>query len=94
MSLPIKNKVSAWLKASGEHADIVLSSRIRLARNLKDYSFSSQIAREDEEPCLLGDPFFAEAPTGQHLRLAFSYVTSEQLLHGIETLGQVLRMSA
>ncbi|MCX5766567.1 MAG: protein arginine kinase [Gemmatimonadetes bacterium] len=29
-----------WLAASGEHADIVLSSRIRLARNVAGYAFS------------------------------------------------------
>jgi 2-aminoadipate transaminase len=37
-----------------------------------------------------GDPFFAEAPTGQHLRLAFSYVMPEQIRKGVEVLGQVL----
>jgi len=49
MSLPIKNEVPAWLEATGEHSDIVLSSRIRLARNLKGYLFSSKISPEDEE---------------------------------------------
>ena len=39
----------------------------------------------------VGDPFFAETPTGQHLRLAFSYVTPEKIEAGIETLGQVVR---
>jgi len=31
-----------WLTASGEHADIVLSSRIRLARNIAGFNFSSR----------------------------------------------------
>ena len=31
-----------WLAASGEHADIVLSSRIRLARNVSGFNFSSR----------------------------------------------------
>jgi hypothetical protein len=39
----------------------------------------------------VGDPFFAERPTGQHLRLAFSYVTPDKIEAGIETLGQVVR---
>jgi 2-aminoadipate transaminase len=39
----------------------------------------------------VGDPFFAEAPTGQHLRLAFSYVTQERIEEGIKALAQVLR---
>ncbi len=38
-----------------------------------------------------GDPFFAEAPTGQYLRLAFSYVTPGKIREGIEILGRVLR---
>ncbi len=38
----------------------------------------------------VGDPFFAEAPTGQYLRLAFSYVTPAQIEAGIEILGQVV----
>lgn len=39
----------------------------------------------------VGDPFFAEAPTGQHLRLAFSYVTPEKIEEGIRILARVLR---
>ena len=31
-----------WLVASGEHADIVLSSRIRLARNVAGFNFSAR----------------------------------------------------
>ncbi|MBM4193227.1 MAG: protein arginine kinase [Gemmatimonadetes bacterium] len=31
-----------WLAASGEHADIVLSSRVRLARNLAGFNFSAR----------------------------------------------------
>ncbi len=40
-----------------------------------------------------GDPFFAEAPTGQYLRLAFSYVTPDKIREGIDILGQVLRQT-
>jgi protein arginine kinase len=36
-----------WLSAAGDHADIVLSSRIRLARNLAGYAFPAR-AREGE----------------------------------------------
>lgn len=35
----INEAVSPWMKAKGPDADIVLSSRIRLARNLKDHPF-------------------------------------------------------
>jgi 2-aminoadipate transaminase len=39
---------------------------------------------------LAGDSFFAERATGQHLRLAFSYVAPQQISEGIETLGRVI----
>ena len=31
-----------WLVSTGEHADIVLSSRIRLARNIAGFNFSAR----------------------------------------------------
>ena len=37
----------SWLDASGEHADIVLSTRVRLARNLEGFAFGNR-AREGE----------------------------------------------
>jgi DNA-binding transcriptional MocR family regulator len=39
---------------------------------------------------LAGDPFFAQRPTGEHLRLAFSFVTLDKIQKGIEGLGEVL----
>ena len=36
-----------WLDASGPHADIVLSSRVRLARNVEGYAFATK-ARDGE----------------------------------------------
>jgi 2-aminoadipate transaminase len=39
----------------------------------------------------VGDPFFAENPTGPYLRLAFSYVTPEKIKEGIQILAQVVR---
>jgi protein arginine kinase len=38
---------AGWLDASGEHADIVLSSRVRLARNVEGYAFTGR-ARDGE----------------------------------------------
>jgi 2-aminoadipate transaminase len=43
---------------------------------------------------LAGDPFFAEAPTGEYLRLAYSYVMPDKIREGIATLGHLLRSSA
>ena len=52
MVLPIKDNVPGWLGGSGEHSDVVLSSRIRLARNLKGYPFSTKIRPEEEKQIL------------------------------------------
>lgn len=49
-----------------------------------------QQARQANLMVLGGDPFFAEFPTGQHLRLAFSYVSPPKIREGIEILGQIL----
>jgi protein arginine kinase len=38
---------AGWLDASGEHADIVLSTRVRLARNLEGFAFGTR-ARDGE----------------------------------------------
>ncbi|KXH80763.1 protein arginine kinase [Sporosarcina sp. HYO08] len=35
----MQNAVTGWMAAHGEHSDIVLSTRIRLARNLRGYRF-------------------------------------------------------
>jgi len=35
----MQNALSEWMKGNGPEADIVISSRVRLARNLKDYPF-------------------------------------------------------
>jgi DNA-binding transcriptional MocR family regulator len=48
-------------------------------------------ARENGIMVLAGDPFFAQEPTGQHLRLAFSYVEPAQIQEGIERLSMVIR---
>ena len=43
---------------------------------------------------LAGDSFFAERATGQYLRIAFSYVTPQEIKEGIEILGRVVRSFA
>ncbi len=48
-------------------------------------------AREDKLLIPVGDPFFAETPPGQFLRLAFSFVSPDKIRAGIETLAAVLR---
>ena len=41
-----------WLDASGDHADIVLSTRIRLARNLQGQAFGPRARVNDREAVL------------------------------------------
>ena len=36
-----------WLRGVGPESDIVISSRIRLARNLADYPFISRASSQD-----------------------------------------------
>ena len=48
-------------------------------------------AREAGLMVPVGDPFFAESPTGQHLRLAFSYVHADKIQEGIRGLAEVVR---
>lgn len=42
----------AWLDGSGEHADIVLSTRVRLARNLQGHAFGPRARVNDREAVL------------------------------------------
>ena len=39
----------SWLDAGGPHADIVLSTRVRLARNLQGYPYASKARASDRE---------------------------------------------
>lgn len=41
----------AWLRADGPHADIVLSTRIRLARNLRNFRFGTRAEGADRRRC-------------------------------------------
>jgi len=42
----------SWLEASGDHADIILSTRVRLARNLQGHAFGSRARVNDREAVL------------------------------------------
>jgi protein arginine kinase len=41
-----------WLEGSGAHSDIVLSTRVRLARNLQGHAFSSRVRDPEREQIL------------------------------------------
>ena len=42
--------ISPWMKGDGPDSDIVLSSRIRLARNFKKYQFSTMQNEGEARP--------------------------------------------
>lgn len=45
-------QTSEWVKGTGAHAEIVMSSRVRLARNLNKYPFSHWAKKKQEEEVL------------------------------------------
>jgi protein arginine kinase len=48
----MKRTISPWMKEKGPENDIVLSSRVRLARNLNNYPFPVISSKEQEEEIL------------------------------------------
>lgn len=48
----ISHRVNEWLSGGGPLSDIVISSRIRLARNLAGYKFLSRCGEEDKKKIL------------------------------------------
>lgn len=67
------NNISGWLKGVGPHSDIVISSRIRLARNLARMPFPHWAKKQDlEQVLVLAEKAFArvkELEQGLFLRL-------------------------
>ena len=43
----LARKSGEWLRGSGPESDIVISSRVRLARNLADFPFISRASQQD-----------------------------------------------
>jgi len=44
----VRDSLSRWMEGSGPYFDVVISSRIRLARNLADYPFPSRLSNEEK----------------------------------------------
>jgi hypothetical protein len=44
----LTNSIGEWLRGSGPQADIVMSTRIRLARNLAEFPFISRASDQDQ----------------------------------------------
>lgn len=47
MSAPLEDRGLAWLRGGGEDAEIVLSTRVRVARNLQGFPFPIRVTAED-----------------------------------------------
>ena len=43
----VENALSSWMNEEGPEMDIVLSSRVRLARNFKDFTFPTVFSDEE-----------------------------------------------
>ena len=76
---------ASWLDASGDHADIVLSTRIRLARNVEGYAFTGR-ARDGERLRILTQvrdalPHVPSLSNGVRLRVDEMAPTDRLLLH-------------
>ena len=48
----ISNDINEWFDGEGPHADIVISSRVRLARNLTGYNFLSRCSDTEKAEIL------------------------------------------
>ena len=74
----------AWLRADGPHADIVLSTRVRLARNLQSFRFGLRADDDDRREVLrLALDAAAQAPSlhgGRQLRVRDLDAGGRQLL--------------
>jgi protein arginine kinase len=74
----INQAISPWMKSDGPDDDIVLSSRVRLARNMKNYLFPTLLSTEKaKEICSLVKNYFegnTSLPFGP-----FEYIEMEQM---------------
>ena len=65
------NPVSSWMKQEAPDSDIVLSSRIRLARNLTNFLFPTMLAKEKADEIVNGfDQVFEEIRTAEDFELS------------------------
>jgi len=49
---PIEEKLPTWIKTEGSHSDVIISSRARLARNLKGFKYHNKLSEKDAENIL------------------------------------------
>jgi protein arginine kinase len=68
-----------WMKAQGNNNDIVLSSRIRLARNLKDIPFPDRLTEEKGKDIvkLVEDAFYTSSHTEEAYKSKYLWLNDE-----------------
>jgi protein arginine kinase len=79
--IDLANHVGEWLRGAGPNSDIVISSRIRLARNLADFPFITKASPQDRTEI---EKHLRDAVTGSALPAPLDYVN-------VATLGGVDR---
>ena len=100
--------ISNWFDGSGPHADIVISSRIRLARNLAGYKFLPRLTPESQGEVLeklreailsldLGEKVFfvdvAHASATQQELLAERHLISRRHANGKGARGVIIAVN-
>jgi protein arginine kinase len=101
-------KPSRWLVEQGPAADLVLSTRVRLARNLRDLPFTQRAAEEqmgavvsrvvsacESSPSLAGGTFLSMAELGELDRqfLAERHLISREMVSEVRPAGLYLAAS-
>ncbi len=77
------NNIGVWLSGQGNETDIVLSTRLRLARNLKTFPFKGRITPEEESRL---EAFLAPKVLDTRIDKSMDYVK----LHEIDKLDSLL----
>ena len=72
----IRNAVTGWMTGDGEHSDIVMATRVRLARNLKGYLFP--IASTDDSSLAVDKMVVGALSDGEHGD-SYSYLKMSEL---------------
>ena len=47
----LSDRLGEWLKGTGPDSDVVISSRVRLARNLERYNFPARLSEAERTEC-------------------------------------------
>ena len=77
----VNQAVSSWMSAEGPDSDIVLSSRIRLARNFADYKFPTIFSHEEAKTIILFmEDLIKNAPHDQYGKMEMLKINEMQPL--------------